>query len=143
MQALGSEYLRSCFFRYLMLKKTSCMQAQLLSTISFQIVSESNISFLFIVTTSRSCGCRPPASNDVEDCEGDTFHQCLFTRITISVGITTPNHIGLYVNYKICFDDATCKKGVISVFGISGTHKNSQISSEHFSIREETVRKHP
>ena len=93
--------------------------------------------------SSRSCGCRPPGSNDVDECEDDTFHQCLFTRITISVGITMPNHIGLFVGYKICFDDTTCKKGAISVFGNPGTQKNSQISSEHFSIREDTVRKHP
>ena len=92
--------------------------------------------------TLTSCGCRPPRSNDVDECEGVTFHQCLFTQITISVGITMPNHIGLFVNYKICFGSGTCKKGVISVFGNPGsTHKNSQISSEHFSIREDTVRK--
>jgi hypothetical protein len=90
-----------------------------------------------------SCGCRPPDSIDVDECEGVTFHQCLFTQITISVGITMPNHIGLYVNYKICFGNTTCKKGVISVFGNPGTRKDSQISSEHFFIREDTVREHP
>ena len=91
--------------------------------------------------TLTSCGCRPPRSNDVDECEGVTFHQCLFTQITISVGITMPNHIGLFVNYKICFGNATCEKGLISVFGNPGTRKDLQISSEHFSIREDTVRK--
>ena len=95
------------------------------------------ISFLFKVP---SCGCRPPVSLDEDECEGVTFHECLFTQITISVGITIPNHIGLEVNYKICFGNATCEKGLISVFGNPGTLKDSQISSEHFLIQEDTVR---
>ena len=97
------------------------------------------ISFLFKVP---SCGCRPPVSLDEDECEGVTFHECLFTQITISVGITLPNHIGLEVNYKICFGNATCQKGVISVFGNPGAtvQKNLPINSEHFVIMEDTVR---
>lgn len=88
-----------------------------------------------------TCGCRPPGSIDVDECKDDTFHKCLFTRITISVGITVPNHIRLTVNYKICFGNKTCEKGLISVFGNPGTvKKNLQISSEHFHIREDMVR---
>ena len=90
----------------------------------------------------QSCGCRSPGTFHEDECKDVQVHKCLFTRIEISVGITIPNHIGLFVNYKICFGSGTCKKGVISVFGNPGsTHKNSQISSDHFSIREDTVRK--
>ena len=90
---------------------------------------------------SPSCGCRPPGSIDVEECKSVTFHKCLFTRITISVGITIPNHIRLTVNYKICFGNNDCQKGLISVFGNPGTvNKNLQISSEDFLIREDMVR---
>ena len=92
---------------------------------------------------SPSCGCRPPGSIDeeFEECKGVTFHKCLFTRITISVGITIPNHIRLTVNYKICFGNKTCQKGWISVFGNPGTvKKDLQISSEDFLIREDMVR---
>ena len=90
---------------------------------------------------SPSCGCRPPGSIDVEECKSVTFHECLFTRITISVGITIPNHIGLEVNYRICFGNTTCEKGLISVFGNPGImKKNLKISSEHFRIQEDMVR---
>ena len=62
-------------------------------------------------------------------------------KITISVGITIPNHIGLEVNYKICFGNATCENGWISVFGNPGDlDKNLAISSENFNIQEDTVR---
>ena len=84
--------------------------------------------------------CRPPGRLD-EECKGVTFHKLLFTQITISVGITLPNHIGLEVNYRICFGNATCEKGLISVFGNPGImKKNLKISSEHFRIQEDTVR---
>ena len=83
--------------------------------------------------------CRPPGRLD-EECKDVTFHKLLFTQITIAVGITLPNHIGLEVNYRICFGNATCEKGLISVFGNPGTLKDSQISSEHFLIQEDTVR---
>ena len=84
--------------------------------------------------------CRPPGRLD-EECKGVTFHKLLFTQITISVGITLPNHIGLEVNYRICFGNATCEKGLISVFGNPGiVKKNLDISSEHFRIQEDTVR---
>ena len=84
--------------------------------------------------------CRPPGRLD-EECKGVTFHKLLFTQITISVGITLPNHIGLEVNYRICFGNATCEKGLISVFGNPGiVKKNLKISSEHFRIQEDTVR---
>ena len=84
--------------------------------------------------------CTPPDRLD-EECKGVTFHKLLFTQITISVGITLPNHIGLEVNYRICFGNATCEKGLISVFGNPGImKKNLKISSEHFRIQEDTVR---
>ena len=86
-------------------------------------------------------GCRPRIRLDKDECEGIMFHKCLFTQITISVGITIPNYIGLEVNYKICFGNATCEKGLISVFGNPGiVKKNLKISSEHFRIQEDTVR---
>ena len=46
------------------------------------------------------------------------------------------------VNYKICFGNATCQKGVISVFGNPGAtvQENLPINSEHFVILEDTVR---
>ena len=86
--------------------------------------------------------CRPPGRLDKE-CKGVQFHKNIFTQITISLGVTLPNHIGSEVNYKICFDNATCEKGLISVFGnpskiLSG--KKLNISSEHFNIKEDKVR---
>ena len=98
-----------------------------------------SISFLFI---EKSCGCRSPFTLDVDECKGVKVHKCLFTGITISVGLTIPNHVPLEVNYKICFGNATCQKGVFSVFGNPGVtvQKNLPINSEHFVILEDTVR---
>ena len=89
-----------------------------------------------------SCGCRPPKHVDVDECKDVKFHKCLFTHITTSVGITIPNHFPVEVNYKICFGNATCQKGVISVFGNPGAtvQKNLPINSEHFVILEDRVR---
>ena len=88
-----------------------------------------------------SCGCRPPVDLDVDECKSVKFHKCLFTKITTSVGITVPNNILLEVNYKICFGNATCEKGVISVFANPGTvQKDLEINSDHFVILEDTVR---
>ena len=88
-----------------------------------------------------SCGCRPPKDVAVVECKDVKFHKCLFTHITTSVGITVPNNILLEVNYKICFGNATCEKGVISVFANPGTvQKNLEINSDHFVILEDTVR---
>ena len=88
-----------------------------------------------------TCGCRPPKYVDVDECKDVKFHKCLFTQITTSVGITVPNNILLEVNYKICFGNATCEKGVISVFANPGTvQKDLEINSDHFVILEDTVR---
>ena len=74
------------------------------------------------------------------ECQDVPFHQGT-TQITISVGITVPNHIGLEVNYKICFGNTTCEDGLISVFGNPGAvEKDLSIRSEHFNIREDEVR---
>ena len=128
--------------------KNPVSKHQLLITIPFQTISESNISFLFIVEHHPgmpSCGCRPPVDLDVDECKSVKFHKCLFTQITTSVGITVPNNILLEVNYKICFGNATCQKGVISVFGNPGAtvQKNLPINSEHFVILEDRVRINP
>ena len=89
--------------------------------------------------TKKDCS-RSPGKLD-EECEGVTFHKLLFTQITISVGITLPKHIGLEVNYKICFGNATCEKGLISIFGNPGAlGKDKSITSEHFNIQEDKVR---
>ena len=95
-----------------------------------------------MASSMSSCGCRPPKYVDVDECKDDKFHKCLFTRITTSVGITIPNHVPLEVNYKICFGNATCQKGVISVFGnpVATVQKNLPINSEHFVIKENWVR---
>ena len=88
----------------------------------------------------QSCGCRSPFTLDVDECKDVKVDKCLFTRITISVGITVPNYVRLSVNYRICFGNATCEKGLISVFGNPGLQKDSPISSDHFYIREDYVR---
>ena len=83
---------------------------------------------------------RPRPSPPSVECQGVLIHENT-PKITISVGITVPNHIGLEVNYKICFGNANCEEGLISVFGNPGTFdKDLSISSEHFNIREDTVR---
>ena len=90
----------------------------------------------------HSCGCRSPGTFNVDECKDVKVQKCLFTRIKISVGITMPfGGIGLFVNYRICFGNATCKKGVISVFGNPGTlPKDLPISSDHFYVWEDYVR---
>ena len=90
----------------------------------------------------QSCGCRSPGTFYVDECKDVKVHKCLFTHIGISVGITIPNNFPVEVNYKICFGDATCQKGVISVFGNPGAtvQENLPINSEHFVILEDTVR---
>ena len=89
----------------------------------------------------QSCGCRSPGTFHEDECKDVKVHKCLFTRIEISLGITLPNRIGLSVNYRICFGNATCRKGGIPVFGNPGTlQKDVPISSDHFYVREDYVR---
>ena len=81
------------------------------------------------------CELKPPVPST------ECINQAKTPKITTSVGITIPNHVGLEVNYKICFGNETCENGLISVFGNPGDlDKNLAISSEHFNIREDMVR---
>ena len=81
------------------------------------------------------CEAKPPVPST------ECINQAKTPKITTSVGITIPNHVGLEVNYKICFGNETCENGLISVFGNPGDlDKNLAISSEHFNIREDMVR---
>ena len=89
-----------------------------------------------------SCHSPSPLQGPIsEECQGVSFHEKT-PKITISVGITVPNHIGGQdVSYKICFGNSTCENGLISLFGNPGAvDKHLSISSDHFNIREDLVR---